>query len=111
MKKTKNYMKYKKIYLVGDGYKRAPFELVLTYNGYDLEFDRKLEELANRNTGIETGAGYGCESDERDISYDFFNEKGLKQFIRKIKTRYKNAFVDISVTQYSLIFNSDDYFL
>lgn len=96
MKKTKNRIKYKKTYIVGaDGDRHAPFTVALSYPGLDEELDEKLEDLAERNSGSETGSGYSFDG-ERDISYDFFTEKGLKQFVKKAKTRYAKS-KDLSI--------------
>jgi hypothetical protein len=89
-KKTKNHLKFKKKYFVDrDGDKHAPFKLYLSYDGFDSGLDMKLDELAKRNSGEETSSGSGF--GERDLDYDFFTEKGLNQFINKVRTRYRKS--------------------
>lgn len=94
-KRTKNHIKYKKNYIIVNGEKCAPFRVEISYDDYDWVLDDKLLGLAERNSGVETGSGYGC--GERDISFDFFTKKGLKQFVKKAETRY-----NLKITVYEL---------
>ena len=97
-KKTKNRVKYKKEYIVdGEGSKYAPFEVVVSYDGYDSDLDYKLISLADRNSGEEEGSGYGFGS--RDISFGFFTVKGVKTFVKKATDRYADKF-DLDITVY-----------
>ena len=89
-KRTKNYIKYKKKYIVVNGDKYAPYRVEVSYEGYNYDLDQMLIALAGRNTGEETGSG--CGFGARDISFDFFTEKGMTQFVKKATKRYGEKF-------------------
>jgi hypothetical protein len=84
--KTKNHMKYKKKYIVIGESKFAPYTVTIIYGDYNQSLDEKLISLAERNTGEDTGSGYGF--GQRDLSFDFFTEKGARQFVKKVRSRY-----------------------
>ena len=49
---------------------------------YDVQRERKMEQLAKKLAGFESGAGWGG---ERDIGYVFTNKSSIKNFLKKIK--------------------------
>ena len=110
-KKTKNHVKHKKIYITDtDGYKYAPFRCDVSYDAeyyFATDLDSKLMELAERNSGIETGSGMGM--GERDISFDFFTEKGLKQFAKKAEKRYGKYDIVVTVTKASVEVDYEEF--
>lgn len=90
-RKTKNHIKYKKKYIdAGIEGQFAPYVVSVKYDGYESDLDVKLIELAERNSGVETGSGFGF--GERDISFDFFTAKGVKSFVKKANDRYSYKF-------------------
>lgn len=98
-RKTKNYIEYKKKYVTDlNGYKFAPYNVSITYttdycycycadctacNGESEKFIKNLVELAERNTGVKVY------TDGEGAEFNFFTEKGLKQFVKKAKDRYE----------------------
>lgn len=67
---------------------KASYSLVVTYNGFDSDFDRLIEATARRES-----SGSGCGFAQRDIDFEFATERGAQNTakrLRKIKGARKN---------------------
>lgn len=69
------------------------FSVEVIAKKYDPFNERVLEKVAKQCNGKETGAGLGV---ERDISYQFYDLKDIKRFLKLIKKDIKSSKTQVS---------------
>ena len=75
------------------------YHLSVVAKKYDRDMEQKMEELAEKCDGWESGSGMGMDG-KRDVSYVFLTKDSVKSFLKKI-ARYIYPSRTI-VTEYTL---------
>jgi hypothetical protein len=70
------------------------YHLVVTYDGYDHEYDHRIEAAFNIKGVESTGTGYGFMTGGRDVFFDVYstvNMKDIKAAIKRVNrwVKYK----------------------
>jgi len=60
------------------------YRLVVSYNGYDQEFDRNIKEVVGRESN---GSGYCFIDDTRDLDFIFVRLQGLISAKERVKSK------------------------